>query len=634
MFIIAVLLTIYLATLIQNLFVPELKGCFFIGNNSTAVELFFDRFDKNAKKDNCSALIDDANFTQSVTFLKFVGFKLYKKDDYKIMRMNKQEDMKEFENRFQGVRALDISNNSINRLESTIFNFKNLVFLNVSYNKLKDISSELFDGTPKLSEIDFSFNNIKSLWNVPFSNLAELRVIDLRNNNIRTIYGSFIDNKNLETLRLENNLISKIFCDTIKLLERSISIGISWDHVKTLDMNCLGNQLKISVENEEIIARTSYNHEEIMRIDKNNFSKLRRVHFGANQLANSSEILEMLGPSIKYLTLSGNFIGKLNASTFHRFTELMALDLERTNLSAFDGNPFENLKKLTGLSISHNNLNKLNVTSLNTTLTQLKVIFVAGNSLVNIHEIIEHLGPNLEALDVSQNFVGTLNTTTFERFSKLWNLKLSQTNLSAFDFNPFENLTKLAYLDLSNNKLRKLNATLLSPTIKQLAGLNIAGNNLENTYDIIPHLHSSVRVVDLSENYVGRIAEHTFSKCNTTEHLNLKRTNLTHFDIYNLRNMKHLTKLDISYNGLESVDLSSEKPLKWLDDLNVNGNNLTGLKGLTQASYPNLKQLHIKGNHFSCEYFLLLKQFWAKLVILGNPCYEQIRIDCSRQLNN
>lgn len=605
--------------LLSKAYEKKFEDCFFIGNNLSSVQFIFS-FDshRNYSHNNCFEKIDDENIENNIKFAKFSDLDLLKRNLTKT-------DMEEFANKFQGIRALDISNNSLTLHKinvSAVFSFRNLVFLNVSHNQLAVIANDLFHGMGYLSEIDLSFNRLTHIFNWfgdPFLNLTELKVIDLRNNQITYIGSAFDDNRKLKILRLENNPIANIYCETFKLLERSVSVGISWDHVIDMDMRCMENKLKITVEKGKIIIRSSNSKKELC-IDESNFKKWFYIYFGTNQMSNVSNILYMLGPSVRDLRLNGNFIGKLNATTFERFIELEQLHLDRTNLSAFDCNPFEKLTNLTVLRMANNNFRKFNVTLLSTTLMKLKEFDIDGNNIDTGYEIIQHLGPDHYYIDVSRNFVGKLNVSTFQRFGKLWALFMSQTNLTEFDCNPFESLNDLGYLDISYNNLKKLNATLLSSTLNQLVEFNVSGNNLRNTHEIVRHLNPSIRVLDLSENYLEKFDENTFERFHLLEELFLKCTNLTDFDMNSFRQKENLVKLDFSHNNLTSVNSSYQGPFEKLEMINLNWNNLTELNGLTQVAYPKLKYLHIEGNRFTCEYISNFK--WDDLQIIGDPCDE------------
>lgn len=574
--IICIVLTFNLFCHAEERSTKPFKDCFFIGKNLSSVQLIFENFNETYTQDNCFELIKDERIAQNVTFLKISGFINYTYD-YDFETIGGRE-VKALANKFNGVRALDISNNSFRTLRPIISNFKNLIFLNASHNEMVAFRESVFSETSQLNEIDLSFNKMRRLLGSQFSDLPELKVIDLRNNDIANIYDAFNENRKLKILRLENNPMDSIGCNIFELLKRSVSIGISWDDVIWLSTDCNETKLKVSVENGNIIIRSADNHVELMCIDKKVSKRLRFIKIGSSQLSNVSEMLDQLGPSVDYLDLSHNFMSKLNATTFQKFTKF-------THLKLFNG---------------------------------------AENNMENAYELIQYLPSNLLCLDLSQNFVGQLNASTFQKLNQLWSLQLSGTNLSEFQCDPFEQLMVLRNLDISNNNLKRLNVTLLSLTLHRLGGifssLNISGNNLENIHEIIRHLNPNVQSIDLSGNYVGQIDNNTFAQFTETYGLYLKQTNLTDFNMNTLRSMKNLMELDISNNGLNSVDFTSQEPLKSLEALNINCNRLTELKGLTQQTYPKLNSLNIYGNQISCEYILNMK--WDGLRITGDTCVE------------
>lgn len=590
-------------------FIRAFKDCFFIESNFSSIQFIFGDSNVNPSRDNCSELIIVENFAKNVKLIKFVGIKS------NLVHSNFGYDsMQYFENTFPEIRTLDISSNEIEYLDSVTLKFPNLEFLNLSHNKLNGIPTNLFNGAPNLTTIDLSFNKIKGvLWYYGhFQALTELKSVDLRNNNLEHIDSRlFTQNRKLEVLRLENNPIS-IDCNVFELLDRSVSISIAWNNAVELDTKCMEGLLKITVDNDEVVFRSTNTAKDLMRIKNYYLWPLRRVYFGWNQLANATDILDLLGPSVEILSLSGNSMGKLTTKTFERFEPLTALYLDRTKLAEFDVNPFAKLDKLTTLKIGNNGLTKLNVTSLKKTLMNLEVFSIAGNNIEGVSEVIENLSPKLRQLDVSTNFIGKLNESTFQRFHHLWSLSLAKTNLTQFDFNPFENLTELRHLDISNNDLRRLNATVLSPTLMNLTTFNAVDNNFENTQEIVSHLNESMMRLDLSGNYLRKIEESTFQKFYRLNGLILQRTNLTDFDVNALKHLKYLTGLDISYNNLTEVEFTALEPMEWLNTLIVKFNNLSELKGLDRTMYPRLKILHIEGNPIPCEYISKLKESWKK----------------------
>lgn len=76
------------------------------------------------------------------------------------------------------------------------------------------------------------------------------------------------------------------------------------------------------------------------------------------------------------------------------------------------------------------------------TLTHLSHFDVSGNQFENIVEIIDILPEqSLRSLGLSDNFIGELNETTFERFRSLEKLNLRNISWQIPNSNPFKELT-------------------------------------------------------------------------------------------------------------------------------------------------------------------------------------------------
>lgn len=595
----------------------QAEDCLINEDDSSAVQLIFEGFEGNHRRGDCLEKINDEAFAKNVKFLKISGFKNRNSD-----KTNKKskEDLNIIAKHFKGVRALDISYNPNIELNWVTSYFENLLFLNASHNDISNISPIEFYSS--LQEIDLSFNHIGDSDLFFFKNLLELKVIDLTNNTITVLRYDFGPNMKLETIRLGNNPIKSIDSTMLKLLEKSIDGEISLHQNKWIDATCMDDRLKVFVENEYFVMQSVISKKKL-RIEKTALSESTHVQFGANQLSNMSEILELLGPTLEILGLNGNFIGKLNDNTFQRFSNLWGLSLDRTNLTEFDVNPFENLKKLYSLSISQNNFNHINVALLKDTLMQLEIFNISGNNLDNVHEIIQNLGPELHVLDVSQNFIGKLNATTFQGLKELGSLSLSQTNLTDFDCDPFADMRLLHSLDISNNNLKKLNASVLSTTLNRVyLELNLAGNGIENTAELISHICKDISRLILSGNHIGKMDNTTFATLKEPPYLDLKNTNLSNFQM-NFLDSSSMIGIDISYNNLTNADFSrSSSQYDQFGFINMEFNNLTELTGLNKTAYPNLKQIFIKGNRFTCEYISNFKKTWDGLEIIGDPCNE------------
>lgn len=100
--------------------------------------------------------------------------------------------------------------------------------------------------------------------------------------------------------------------------------------------------------------------------------------------------------------------------------------------------------------------------------------------------IFRCFGSSLREINLAGNSFGKLNTTTFNRFVELTHLSLSNTSLTDFDFSIIiENQKHLRTLDISDDNLKYVRNISLLEMFLNLTDLNMAGNQLENTLQMI-----------------------------------------------------------------------------------------------------------------------------------------------------
>lgn len=184
--------------------------------------------------------------------------------------------------------------------------------------------------------------------------------------------------------------------------------------------------------------------------------------------------------------------------------------------------------------------------------------FMAGAAgFENVTDILPCLGASLTYLDLSQNFIGTLDTDAFERFIDLSRLYLRDTQLTEFDFNILQNQQYLIVLDLSNddnNRLQYIDNISQLQRI-QLDEFNVAGNGLSNTPEMLDYLQATIERLDVAGNFMGELNENSFYRFVALKSLNLSDTALFLSNDFNpFRLLTDLTVLDISHNSLDTLN--------------------------------------------------------------------------------
>lgn len=288
--------------------------------------------------------------------------------------------------------------------------------------------------------------------------------------------------------------------------------------------------------------------------------------------------------------------------------------IERLNLSNNDivavSDVFEKLQNLTKVDLSGNENIDLRTSiptlakseNIQTLLLQKCNLFFLPNNI----ELLK----NLEHLDVSNNYI-----MEFPYFmSKLTNLKsvdASNNNLFELGYAPslWENLE---YINLKGNDSLDIENTFLALSfLENLKQIEIS--NVSEVPEIVQDLHckeivfenSSLKKIPKSIEENKTIKEISFNSSREANFEkvidkigNINQLEAVHFNDCleevprNLKKLPQLTELDLSNNGLSSLDISSEE-------------------------FPNLKSLNISGNNLSKESVELIKKEFPNCQIIS-----------------
>lgn len=556
--------------------------------------------------------------------------------------------------RYINIRTLDISYSQYRTLNWLDLSLKRLQKFNASHNEISSIWM-LFENVPEIREIDFSYNRLttingstfgrveklemiylsqnalKDIANDTFSNASHLQMIDLNDNHISRI-PVFSNAKHLKTIHIKRNRITAFnYCLYTKM--NAVSIYFTLKYVTSFyrDENCDGKfvePLQVIWDNkyEGVLLTTDGNYE--IHFNEDSFQNLYTFVAGHNAYANVMDLLHHFGTLITKIDLSGNMIGQQpDATTFERFNDLSTLILHDTHLMDFDFSWLTNQNyRLKMLDVSNNNLKFIKSVWLLDDFRVLRELIVAGNQLANLPELIQHIRSPIEKLNLSGNFVGQLNTTTFQRLTALKALNLSRTSLSISESDPFERLSELTILDISYNRLKNVNLAILSRTLGKLNKLYASHCEIENISQLVSYLRSSIKELDLSGNYMGMFNVRAFENLINLEFLNLSNIHMFYFDFYALKQQKLLQTLDVSWNKLQDVDL---EPLRGnLKCLHLNGNDLRKVDHLNRIHFPHLITLTIHDNQLPCDYLKQLLNDWNGLEFIKNPLNQKNNIDC------
>lgn len=280
---------------------------------------------------------------------------------------------------------------------------------------------------------------------------------------------------------------------------------------------------------------------------------------------------------------------------------------------------FDAFKNLEVLKISGNDLTKLypfKLLKLNKlVITYNELIGISGTNFVHLKRIVD--------MDFSFNKITSIECESFSQLIELKTLNMSNNRIEALNEDLFNYNRKLEMLQLGNNPIHKLD--FLNGVRNQLTDLSIRNlkltvNHFNNAANLFSYFGSSLEVLDLSLNFIGRLTSSTFKTLTNLQSLNLSGTNLSNFGIETFQSVKGLKILDLSDNRLGKINFTlMDGNFRALNELHLEGNELSELNSLTPTIFPNLTALAISKNCFTCEHLASFLSKWGNLTLISNP---------------
>jgi leucine-rich repeat protein SHOC2 len=270
------------------------------------------------------------------------------------------------------------------------------------------------------------------------------------------------------------------------------------------------------------------NINDIIKFPKEKFDEIIDISIvNINDIELIYKILSQL-QNLKYLNLSSNFLHNINCNL--EFNKLKKLYICNNFLMNIDLN---HLIELKSLFLTNNNIIDLNVKK----CTNLKKLCISSNNLYNIHNDVYQI-KNLDVLYLFHN-----NIDDISKLHELSNLKILDLSFNKIESIPshlFENLTKLEYLNLSNNKISLLPENI--ENCKYLTNLTLNNNEIIQLPKTIGFL-KKLNYLDLYNNNLCTLPN---SYC--LLNLNYWDFKKNEIDNQNIRHIIHTLKCNIKNN--------------------------------------------------------------------------------------
>ncbi|XP_053906836.1 toll-like receptor 2 [Cuculus canorus] len=467
----------------------------------------------------------------------------------------------------------------------------NLLTLDLSYNKLREITAADFAGMTQLRRLDLSYNNISRLAPDAFLSNPFLERLQLFNNSLRQIPAPALSPLvNLRWLDVSNNLYGGAALDGV------------FGRLRALRELSLGGPLlrRISREDLAVLKATALRRFAIkaassrLRYEAGAFSWLNTTELWCDVALDESAatlpvmLRDLRGKALEYLRFRNLFEFTYYTGDADPFAGLAELRI--TTLVFYRGKFNENLLRLALLNVQHSRIRDLALVAIDFARSPRQNVTGGWTA-----------APRLDRLslrDISNPDILRFDWT-FTWLSGVASLSITNVNFNFIPCDAWAELRNVEFLDISGNRLKdgyiynrhcryqgvmpKLESFILATN--QLLSLAVVAS-LTRTWPRLVHL-------DASYNSLGGVQE-TCQWSPTLRRLSLHHNQVTVSTFGCLPTT--LEFLDLSYSQLDRLDMDYFSRSHRLRELRLSGNKIKFIP--SEWRCPRLEVLAIDGNSF------------------------------------
>jgi len=288
-----------------------------------------------------------------------------------------------------------------------------LMSLDIKFGELRTIELGAFNGLTKLRELLMQGNLLSDILPGTFGNMSSLEHLDLSYNRIKHLHsdvfsglGAFKGLTKLTELSMQSNKISVILPGTFENMSSLDHLDLSYNRIKHLDSGVMSGlgvfkgltkltrlllvRNKITeimpgtFENMSILEYLDLSYNRIKDLDSAVFSgliNLKYVDLSANKLQYLHPHTFLGLPNIKRLGIKKNVALKIPTDRhFINSHSLSELDIASCNVSSLSVETFANVSALKSVDLSDNNLRTVDINILRA-LPELSTLYLDGNPL-------------------------------------------------------------------------------------------------------------------------------------------------------------------------------------------------------------------------------------------------------------
>ena len=378
--------------------------------------------------------------------------------------------------KLKGLKVLDISNNSFQRLSDELGGLNNLAYLNVSSNKLASLPETL-------------------------NALQGLEILNIENNAFRSVPQEVFQLNNLKYLFIEGINLSN-FPEEIGQLRSLKRLSLRKCNLKEIPVT-----IQAFIALERLVLANNQITEILPAL--RDLKNINFLDLSGNSIQSGLEPIISLS-KLNHLDLSANPIDSIPPDFFaENKLDLKLLNLSNTNISSLSTG-IKNFKNLIWLAIASTPIESLPGTIVE--CSRLQVVQLGRNPALNLSNALKILGslPRLQTLEVTYMTTGN---ETFQIPTELVELKhLVKLDLRGNRFADLNaELDKFAQMiSAKDSKLQALNLSRcgirkVDPDFAKLSGLHLLGVDEKNMYNgeavKLSQTIPNVQIVDGSDNF-------------------------------------------------------------------------------------------------------------------------------------
>lgn len=424
----------------------------------------------------------DHNYISTIQRRAFLGLKQLQILDLSHNRIE-QLYVEQFSN-LNSLRFLNLRRNHIRTLPRDVFKNTMLEHLDLSINEFIILPSMAFSQVGfTLRYLDISHNSIESVDSTLFQVIPFLLSLDLSNNRL-TILSDNIFNSlgNLQNLDVSSNTVNANFKELLHYLPVLRYLSLSNIGLKVFPIIPLRNLTSLNLTFNFI--------EHAKEISVKNLGALRYLYLKGNSLTSVPAHIWSHTPNLKFLDLSKNPIQSLNENSFHGLERLQNLDICNLHkLKHFDPGTLSALKSLTSLRTElRHNIKDFHLGNIISEVLGLQTLQIYIKEEAIEYQLNGVFVPKLKELKISGEEVKKIFAEAFEGAERLYELsvQIQDTAIRELPAGLLEDLGKVSQLslDLSRNQLASLSPATFYPnssTWEKLATKLIAGEHIYNS---------------------------------------------------------------------------------------------------------------------------------------------------------